>query len=208
MQKKKILIPLAACAMLLPMSASACNTASNCATWNYDCSANCCAVNDCVEGNYCGANDWLNYGSYCDSDQVVSKPNTDNSTDKPVTDSVIQSSSASTEILRQVNEYRAQYGLSSLSRSAELDRAAALRATEIARVFSHTRPDGSSWSTVSDQAFGENIAKGYRTADKTMAAWMSSSGHRANILRESYGSIGIAAVEIDGTMYWVQLFGK
>lgn len=208
MQKKKILIPLAACAMLLPMTASACNTAGNCATWNYDCSANCCKMNDCVGENFCETNDWLNCGSCCDSDQVVSKPNTDNSTDKPVTDTVIQSSSASAEILRQVNEYRAQYGLGSLSRSAELDRAAALRATEIAKVFSHTRPDGSSWSTVSDQAYGENIAKGYRTADKTMAAWMNSSGHRANILRESFGFIGIAAVEIDGTMYWVQLFGK
>ena len=41
-----------------------------------------------------------------------------------------------------------------------------------------------------------------------MAAWMSSEGHRANILRESYGSIGVCAQKVNGVIYWVQLFGK
>ena len=41
-----------------------------------------------------------------------------------------------------------------------------------------------------------------------MAAWMSSSGHRANILRASYGSIGVACVQSGNVYYWVQLFGK
>ena len=41
-----------------------------------------------------------------------------------------------------------------------------------------------------------------------MAAWMSSEGHRANILRASYGSIGVCCLQIDGVYYWVQLFGK
>ncbi len=112
------------------------------------------------------------------------------------------------QVFVQVNEYRAQNGQSALTRSAALDRAAAIRAQELSEVFSHTRPDGSSWSTVSSLAYGENIAMGYLTADKAMAAWISSSGHRANILRATFGSIGIAAVKIDGTMYWVQLFGK
>lgn len=38
-------------------------------------------------------------------------------------------------------------------------------AREIVEVFSHTRPDGSSWSSVSASASGENIAKGQRSAD-------------------------------------------
>ena len=87
-------------------------------------------------------------------------------------------------------------------------RTARLRAREIASVFSHTRPDGSSCFTVSEKAYGENIAKGYGTVDKVMAAWMSSEGHRANILRASYGSIGVCCLQIDGVYYWVQLFGK
>ena len=95
------------------------------------------------------------------------------------------------EIVRQVNAERAKKGLSQLSQSAELTRAARVRALEVAVKFSHTRPDGSAWHTVSAFAYGENLAMGQRTADKAMAAWLTSSGHRANILRASYGSIGV-----------------
>ena len=41
-----------------------------------------------------------------------------------------------------------------------------------------------------------------------MAAWMSSEGHRANILRESFGSIGVCVIDVGNVRYWVQLFGK
>jgi uncharacterized protein YkwD len=112
------------------------------------------------------------------------------------------------EVVRQVNMERARRGLGALRVSAELSRAARIRANEITRRFSHTRPDGTAWRTVSSAAYGENIAMGQRTADKVMAAWMTSSGHRANILRSSYGSIGVCAVISGGVTYWVQLFGK
>ena len=112
------------------------------------------------------------------------------------------------EIVRQVNVERSRRNLRALRVSAELNRAARVRANEITRRFSHTRPDGSAWRTVSSAAYGENIAMGQRTADKVMAAWMTSSGHRANILRASYGSIGVCAVISGGVTYWVQLFGK
>lgn len=112
------------------------------------------------------------------------------------------------DVVRQVNRERSGRGLRALRVSAELSQAARVRAIEITRKFSHTRPDGSAWRTVSSAAFGENIAVGQRTADKVMAAWMTSSGHRANILRASYGSIGVCAVVYGGVTYWAQLFGK
>lgn len=112
------------------------------------------------------------------------------------------------EVVRQVNLERARRGLGVLRVSVELSRAARIRANEITRRFSHTRPDGGAWRTVSSAAYGENIAMGQRTADKVMAAWMTSSGHRANILRPSYGSIGVCAVISGGVTYWAQLFGK
>ena len=112
------------------------------------------------------------------------------------------------EVAAQVNAERAKYGLNSLTVSDELTRAACVRASEIVRQFSHTRPDGSSCFTVSGAAYGENIAKGQSSADRVMAAWMSSEGHRANILRESYGSIGVCALKVNGVIYWVQLFGR
>ena len=112
------------------------------------------------------------------------------------------------EVVAQVNAERAKYGLGSLTVSDELTRASCVRASEIVEQFSHTRPDGSSCFTVSSAAYGENIAKGQSNADRVMAAWMSSEGHRANILRESYGSIGVCALKVNGVIYWVQLFGK
>lgn len=116
--------------------------------------------------------------------------------------------SLAAEVISQVNQEREKAGLSPLSVSAELTSAACIRAREIVETFSHTRPDGSSWSTVSAAAYGENIAKGQSTADRVMASWMSSEGHRANIMRASYGSIGVCALKVNGVIYWVQLFGK
>ena len=113
------------------------------------------------------------------------------------------------QVVSLVNAERARQGLGSLRVDAELTRAARVRAREIARTFSHTRPDGSDWSTVSAAAYGENIARGQNSAQKVMAAWMTSStGHRETILRPSYGSIGVCAIKAGGVMYWVQLFGR
>lgn len=112
------------------------------------------------------------------------------------------------QMLDEVNMERASRDLGSLTLDPELTAAAELRAREIVQKFSHTRPDGRKWSTVSAVAYGENIARGQKTADKVMAAWMSSTGHRQNILRASYGSIGVACVKAGNVYYWVQLFGK
>ena len=89
---------------------------------------------------------------------------------------------------------------------------AAVRAREIARSFSHTRPSGASFSSalsesgVSYLRAGENIASGQKSASEVVNAWMNSPGHRANILNSSYSRIGSASVNIDGTLYWVQIF--
>lgn len=112
------------------------------------------------------------------------------------------------QVVAQVNAERQKAGLSALRVDAELTRAAQVRAREIVQQFSHTRPDGTAWSTVSASAYGENIAMGQQTVDKVMAAWMSSQGHRENILRPGYGSIGVCAYISGGVRYWVQLFGK
>lgn len=111
-------------------------------------------------------------------------------------------------VVSEVNMERTSRGLGALRVDPELTRAAQLRAQEIARKFSHTRPDGTKWRTVSASAYGENIARGQKTVDKVMAAWMSSSGHRQNILREGFGSIGVSCYKSGNIYHWVQLFGK
>ena len=44
--------------------------------------------------------------------------------------------------------------------------------------------------------------------DAGFTLWLSSQGHRENILRSSFGSIGVCAYRLNGVLYWVQLFGK
>lgn len=123
-----------------------------------------------------------------------------------------QNSSAASEVVRLTNSARTQNGYAALTEDSALSRAAAVRAREIASSFSHTRPSGSSFSSVlsengvSYRRAGENIASGQKSASEVVNAWMNSSGHRANILSSSYSRIGTASVNVGGTLYWVQLF--
>ena len=106
-----------------------------------------------------------------------------------------------------VNDARSQNGLVAYSVNEGLMEAAAIRAREITEVFDHVRPNGTSCFTVHCDAFGENIAYGYGTPESVMNAWLNSSGHRANILNNSFKTIGIGCVKYQGLYYWVQLFG-
>ena len=118
----------------------------------------------------------------------------------------IQSSSAASEVVRLTNSARSQNGYAALVEDGALSEAAAVRAREIARSFSHTRPSGASFSSalsesgVSYLRAGENIASGQKSASEVVNAWMNSPGHRANILNSSYSRIGSASVNIDGTL--------
>lgn len=112
------------------------------------------------------------------------------------------------EVFAKVNQARLEIGLSELVWSDELAAAAEVRAQEIHQTFSHTRPDGSPWWTVdSENIYGENIAKGYQSADSVVTAWMESSDHKENILYSGFETIGIAVYNIDGKWYWAQEFG-
>lgn len=121
-------------------------------------------------------------------------------------------SSAAQAVLAEVNAARAKNGLSALTLDASMNRAAAVRAAELAQSFSHTRPNGSRGLTalneagVSYRTAGENIASGQQTAQAVVSAWMNSSGHRANILSSSFGRMGVGQATIGGRTYWVQLF--
>jgi uncharacterized protein YkwD len=116
------------------------------------------------------------------------------------------------EVLRLVNIERSKAGLSSLTTNATLKAAADKRAQETEVSFSHTRPNGSKFSTalqeygVSYRTAGENIAYGQRSPQEVVNGWMNSPGHRANILNGSFGKIGIGVYQSKGIIYWSQLF--
>lgn len=108
-----------------------------------------------------------------------------------------------------VNAKRLEAGLNALTWDSGLEQASAVRAVEASQFFSHTRPDGSDWWTVnSNLMYGENLAKGYSTAESAVSAWMASPTHKANILDTEF-TTGAIAIHVDsnGNWFWAQEFG-
>ena len=115
---------------------------------------------------------------------------------------------ACTAVFNLMNQQRAARGLSTLVWSDALTSAAQVRANEITTLFSHTRPNGSAfWTVDSNCMYGENLAKGYSTADAAVAAWMASPTHKANVMDGGFKTCGIAIYEVGGTWYWAEEFG-
>lgn len=122
-------------------------------------------------------------------------------------------------ILKLVNEYRAENGLTALKLDETLCNAAKQRAKEIAEDYSigHTRLDGEKWYTVLEEFdfvycfAAENLAftEGVKNSPEYVTEmWINSKTHRANILNEGGSLIGIAWVKKGNFIYWVQEFGE
>jgi len=116
------------------------------------------------------------------------------------------------EVLYYVNLEREKVGAKPLKLSPHMMQYAAVRAEEISRNFSHTRPDGSSCFTavkIAYRSVAENIAAGQNSSEKVVESWMNSEGHRENILDPKLGKIGIGYFNAPDSAYkhyWVQLF--
>jgi uncharacterized YkwD family protein len=137
----------------------------------------------------------------------VTQPNQGNSS----TDTVTPTSSYATEVVTLVNQERAKAGLAALKMSnATLTKMALDKAKDMDSkgYFDHNSPTyGSPFDMmkqygISYRYAGENIAKGQRTPQEVMTAWMNSPGHRANILSANFTTIGVAYY--NGV--WVQEF--
>lgn len=135
-------------------------------------------------------------------DSTPSQPDADGSAD-----------AYAAQVVKLVNEERAKAGLSPLTVKANVTNAAETRAKELEASFSHTRPNGSEFSTalsaagVQYRGAGENIAYGQKTPEQVMQGWMNSAGHRANILNGNFASIGVGHYRnAAGVDYWTQLF--
>ena len=128
----------------------------------------------------------------------------------PVMDNTV--SSYEQQVIVLVNEIRRNNGLTPLKPNWELSRVARYKSQDMYdnRYFSHTSPVyGSPFQMmknfgISYRSAAENIAKGQRTPQEVVNAWMNSSGHRANILNASYTQIGVGYVSTGN--YWTQMF--
>lgn len=113
-----------------------------------------------------------------------------------------------------MNQDRIANGLSALPLDAELCRLARLKAEDMRdnNYFAHESPTYGRAADMlkafgySYKAVGENIAH-HATVEKSEAAFMSSDGHRRNILSSSWEKVGIGvAIDRNGFVYLTQLF--
>jgi uncharacterized protein YkwD len=103
-------------------------------------------------------------------------------------------------LVEQTNESRQMEQLTSLTRNSVLERAAQLKAEDMAAkgYFSHNSPDGKTpWYWFAQAGYdyaaaGENLAVNFTDSKDVTEAWMHSPAHRANIMSGNYTEIGIA----------------
>jgi uncharacterized protein YkwD len=129
------------------------------------------------------------------------------------------------QVVQLVNQERAKHSLPPLKVLSTLTAAARHHAMDMAvdGYFDHSSKDPagsdhkvvcgtfdriSLWYTGWSGA-GENIAAGYNSPQQVMDAWMSSDGHRGNILNPTFTEFGVGYFSGAGKFpaYWVQDFG-
>lgn len=120
------------------------------------------------------------------------------------------------DVLALVNQERAKGGLAALSWGTTCEGAANTRAREIMTNYSHTRPNGSSWSTTcpipqTGGKSGENLNMGNAAVSPrtVVASWMNSPDHRKNILDPDFKYLSVGFIFDPSSQhktYWSQYF--
>lgn len=125
-------------------------------------------------------------------------------------------------VLRHVNLQRSMNGERPLTLNRRLSEAARKHAEDMARrdFVDHQSPDGRGlqdriasvgypWRVIA-----ENVAAGLSSPESTVDSWMTSPGHRDNMLNREYteAGVGYATPPKDGkrprySHYWVVVFG-
>ena len=108
-----------------------------------------------------------------------------------------------------INGYRSAEGLGELGKNSRLCAIASARAYEASQSWSHTRPNGTYFTTVfQDYGFGcggsaENLifTSGGEDAAALVARWMEADGNRSNLMNPGFYTIGIGTYYANGCTY-------
>ena len=101
-------------------------------------------------------------------------------------------------LLSSTNTQRSANGAASLSLNSKLNAAAQAKANDMAarNYWSHNTPEGNPpWVFIEAQGYsyqklGENLAAGFSSEDSTVAGWMASAPHKANLLDPAFSEVG------------------
>lgn len=126
----------------------------------------------------------------------------------------------SSGLVALTNQVRKNQGISELKVNPYLVQAAQSKAQDMKnnQYFEHFRPgdNKSPWQFIEEAGFnwasaGENLARGFKTNNQIVEAWLASPTHRKNLLNVRYQEIGIATLigskDDKPVVLTVQLFG-
>lgn len=124
------------------------------------------------------------------------------------------------KLLILTNIERGKNGLGHLEMNDKLSEAASNKADDMfaKNYWAHNSPDGKTpWVFIRGAGYnyvyaGENLARGFETADEVVKAWMASLKHRENVLSENFREVGFAVKKgkLNGeeTVLVVEQFGN
>lgn len=105
-------------------------------------------------------------------------------------------------LIEYVNKVRADNGVAPLTEDAGLDQSAKIKGDDMAErnYWEHTTPDGEQFYLNIQRVrpglkwYGENLAECYQSNSDTIAAWIASPGHLANIVKPEFTLFGTYSV--------------
>ena len=118
------------------------------------------------------------------------------------------------ELLRLMNYERSKYGVPALSFNKYLNKAAAVRAKELARYYSDTRPNRTSCFSAISLKYkwaeaSELTARYYIAPSQVLSAWAEDQQRLPVVINRNYNDVGISVyVADDGKMYWCVLTAR
>jgi len=126
-------------------------------------------------------------------------------------------------LLEEINTIRKSVGVGQLSLSSDLNKVAAVRVKEMSGFFSHTRPDGTDFTTAytavnskyANSNIGENasitVSSGLNNAEiasSQVQIFKGSAEHYARMTSSEYKYIGISSYQIGDQNYVVLEFSN
>lgn len=112
----------------------------------------------------------------------------------------IKADISSDQLLFLTNKERQNAGVNPLILNDKLSEAANAKAQDIFdyNYWAHNSPSGKTpWVFIKSSGYkyvyaGENLARGFATADTAVKAWMASPDHKSNMLSSNYEDVGFA----------------
>lgn len=132
----------------------------------------------------------------------------------------IQNNITVEQLVLVTNKKRAESGLPPLVLNPKLSQAAGLKGEDMFAkdYWAHNSPDGiTPWAFIKQSGYdyayaGENLARGFNSAEDVVNAWMASPKHKENMLFKNYNDVGffvgIGKLKGEDTILVVEEFGN